>query len=549
MAPANKTCSFPAFGSGKGGGDSNAIILPGKRRNKTKGKSQVHEQLRTKKKLKLIKCQKRKLNKIEEKEKGTSLIEKHRDLGVCPQFGLFKYLRKGIDRNNLLQPVTAERDVISEIPTPLGSSKESFSGFGLGLADGYGATIPAEEVANKTNDSCVREDAQDSFPTTFNCERREINKPMDRVVESPKMHISNASNLADCPPQRGLTAPVVVHVSRKKEVENKRKDLPIVMWEQEIVEAINENSTVIICGKTGCGETTQVPQFLYEAGFGSNQSKSDIIGVTQPRRIAVHTTAERVADDLGLCRGKEVGHQVRLHCWIGDSCSIKFMTDGILLRELQDVYEEQQHKVFSGQRISPENRISPLKLVLMSATLQVDDFISGISIFDNPPPVIEIPTRQYPVTIIFSKQTEIVDYAGQAYKKVLSIHKGLPPGGILVFVTSQREVQYLCRMLRKASKDIVGDSSKINMEKEVSTVSAENDIEENDTSEVSEAFEMHRNSRHNQTDRFSSYDEDHDDLDDIESDFSDDLGTDSDFEGADDVELLNQKTENRNDLS
>lgn len=78
---------------------------------------------------------------------------------------------------------------------------------------------------------------------------------------------------------------------------------------------------------------------------------------------------------------------------------------------------------------------------------------------------------------------------------------------------------------------------------------AENDIEENDTSEVSEAFEMHGNSRHNQTDRFSSYDEDHDDLDDIESDFSDDLGTDSDFEGADDVELLNQKTENRNDLS
>ncbi|KAG5532452.1 hypothetical protein RHGRI_026926 [Rhododendron griersonianum] len=644
---------------GKVGGDSNAIILRGKRRNKTKGKSQVHEQLRTKKNLKLTKCQKRKLNKIaEEKEKALLLsksietLEKYKiqddayslmwssrnlsqvetvrerrrravqlsKVGLAMPHSDQPFKRKaavsfsceiepdsdtiqstkGIDENNFWQPMT----VISEIPTPLGSSKESFSSFGLGAVDGYGATIPAEEVANRTNDSCIREDAQDSFPTTFNSERREINKPMDRGVESPKMHISNASNLADCPPQRGLTAPVVVHVSRKKEVENKRKDLPIVMWEQEIMEAINENSTVIICGKTGCGKTTQVPQFLYEAGFGSDQSRSGIIGVTQPRRIAAYNTAERVADELGLCQGKEVGYQVRHDRRIGDSCSIKFMTDGILLRELQsdvllkkysiiildeaherslntdiligmlsrviklrqDVYEEQQRKVFSGQIISPENRISPLKLVLMSATLRVEDFVSGRGIFDNPPPVIEIPTRQYPVTIIFSKRTEIVDYVGQAYKKVLSIHKGLPPGGILVFVTGQKEVEDLCRMLRKASKEIVENSSEINMEKAVSAVSAENDIEENDMSEVSEAFEMHGNSRYNQTDRFSSYDDNHDELDDIESDFSDDLGTESDLEGADDVELLNQradsdleeaddvellnqKMENRNDLS
>ena len=82
----------------------------------------------------------------------------------------------------------------------------------------------------------------------------------DQADECPEMHISNTTNLADCPPQRVLSAPVVVHVSRPKEIENKRKDLPIVMMEQEIMEAINENITVIICGETGCGKTTQVPQ-------------------------------------------------------------------------------------------------------------------------------------------------------------------------------------------------------------------------------------------------------------------------------------------------
>lgn len=78
-------------------------------------------------------------------------------------------------------------------------------------------------------------------------------------------------------------------------------------------------------------------QFLYEAGFGSNQcsKRCGIIGVTQPRRVAVLATAKRVAFELGLHLGKEVGFQVRHDKKIGDNCSIKFMTDGILLRELK----------------------------------------------------------------------------------------------------------------------------------------------------------------------------------------------------------------------
>lgn len=80
-----------------------------------------------------------------------------------------------------------------------------------------------------------------------------------------------------------------------------------------------------------------IVQFLYEAGFGSSQSsiKRGIIGVTQPRRVAVLATAKRVAYELGFDLGKKVGFQVRYDKQIGESCSIKFMTDGILLREVQ----------------------------------------------------------------------------------------------------------------------------------------------------------------------------------------------------------------------
>ncbi|KAL6517166.1 ATP-dependent RNA helicase DEAH13 [Orobanche hederae] len=121
---------------------------------------------------------------------------------------------------------------------------------------------------------------------------------------------------------RNFRSPTVVHVSRPKEVEEQRQGLLIVMMEQEIMEAINEKLSVIICGETGCGKTTQVPQFLYEAGFGSNNLKDrgGMIGVTQPRRVAVLGTAKRVVFELGVCLGKEVDFQVRHDTRIGENC-------------------------------------------------------------------------------------------------------------------------------------------------------------------------------------------------------------------------------------
>nr|GMD27571.1 ATP-dependent RNA helicase DEAH13 isoform X1 [Ipomoea batatas] len=431
---------------------------------------------------------------------------------------------------------------------------------------------PVRHATDETNEPLMPKYMQNPLSTS-SCHDEEKTGIMVGVDENQK------AKLADCHPPRSFIAPTVVHVSRPTEVENKRKDLPIVMMEQEIMEAINENTCVIICGETGCGKTTQVPQFLYEAGFGSqsDDGRGGIIGVTQPRRVAVLATAKRVAFELGFHIGKEVGFQVRHDRKVGDNCSIKFMTDGILLREVQNdfllrrysviildeaherslntdilvgmlsrvirerqrEYAEQHKKVMSGGIVSCKEKIYPLKLVLMSATLRVEDFVSGGRIFHDPPPVIEVPTRQYPVTTHFSKRTEIVDYVGQAYKKVLSIHKRLPAGGILVFVTGQREVEFLCQKLCKASKEIVEKNCK--EKNEALSVTALKPTEEKDMQEINEAFEVNENSSHEITDRFNSYDEEHGDTYEDESDMSYDSEDDSDLEVSSDGEdLLNQ---------
>lgn len=104
--------------------------------------------------------------------------------------------------------------------------------------------------------------------------------------------------------------------------------------EQEVMEAVYASDVVVLCGETGCGKTTQVPQFLLEAGFGCRDfpERAGLVGVTQPRRVAATSTAVRVAREVGSLVGGVVGHQVRYDRRVGEETRVKFMTDGILLR-------------------------------------------------------------------------------------------------------------------------------------------------------------------------------------------------------------------------
>ncbi|XP_030469626.1 ATP-dependent RNA helicase DEAH13 isoform X1 [Syzygium oleosum] len=613
-----------AFGSVRSD-DCNAIILPKRKRKDRKGMNQKHGKIKSKTVPSPGISQKRKNKKLEEEKqkavllsRSMELLEKYkipdsaysllqssqnigraetmrekrlkvvqfskaglrdplgsRDVGNAPSESerisdsCQSICEQDIGSNGILEPTKVQKRCLDSGCAPFDSSQELVGGKSFDTGKESIEQLPVRQATY--SDTFSGGDMQISSHITRTHDDRENACCSDRAEDTLKSEFDKTSLSQLC----GLvTTPIIVHVSRPKEVEDKRKDLPIVMMEQEIMESINYHSTVIICGETGCGKTTQVPQFLFEVGFGSNQStvRSGIIGVTQPRRVAVLATAKRVAYELGLHLGKEVGFQVRYDKRIGDRCAIKFMTDGILLREVQndfllkrysiivldeaherslntdiligmlsrivqlrqDLFEKQQKMLRSGQCLSPESVIFPLKLVLMSATLRVEDFISGKRLFRDPPPVLEVPTRQYPVTIHFSKRTEILDYIGQAYKKVISINKRLPPGGILVFVTGQREVEHLCRKLRKASRQLIDKTSKGNGVNDLNAVSELGNTEGVNLKEIDEAYQLDTNQVNQQTDRFTSYEEDQFDVSEEESDVSHDSGSDSDWETIDD---------------
>ncbi|XP_073222621.1 pre-mRNA-splicing factor ATP-dependent RNA helicase DEAH10-like [Cicer arietinum] len=124
--------------------------------------------------------------------------------------------------------------------------------------------------------------------------------------------------------------------NRRQNIAQQKKSLPIASVEKRLIEEVRKNDILIIVGETGSGKTTQIPQFLFDAGFCR---EGKVVGITQPRRVAAVTVAKRVADECGVDLGQKVGYSVRFDDSTSNSTRIKYMTDGLLLREaLLDPY-------------------------------------------------------------------------------------------------------------------------------------------------------------------------------------------------------------------
>jgi len=315
-------------------------------------------------------------------------------------------------------------------------------------------------------------------------------EPEKKYVPTKPTVVKTAASLGLRPSSKLDVVREVLEIKRPVELEKSRLDLPVTAMEFEIMDAIRNNDVTIICGETGSGKSTQVPAFLYEAGMSvcpCNSDKSFLIGITQPRRVAAVSTAKRVCYEMGQGNGQSIkssGGKGNLVAYttryesagVGEKTRIQFMTDGILLSEIQNdlllrrysviVLDESHERnlntdVLIGllsvalplrkKAAEEDPNIVPLKLVLMSATLRVEDFTENKKLFPfDPPAVVKVPGRTFPVTIHHSKVTELDDYETIAFRKICKIHRKLPHGGILVFLTGKAEIIRMVRRLRNA---------------------------------------------------------------------------------------------------
>jgi pre-mRNA-splicing factor ATP-dependent RNA helicase DHX38/PRP16 len=258
----------------------------------------------------------------------------------------------------------------------------------------------------------------------------------------------------------------VSEFAMSKTIREQRQYLPIFSVRDDLLQIIRENQVVVVVGETGSGKTTQLTQYLHEDGYTGN----GIVGCTQPRRVAAMSVAKRVSEEMETELGDKVGYAIRFEDVTGPNTVIKYMTDGVLLREtLKDsdlekyrvVVMDEAHErslntdVLFGILKKVVARRRDFKLIVTSATLNAQKF----SAFFGSVPVFSIPGRTFPVDVLYSK-SPCEDYVEGAVKQAMSIHITSPPGDILIFMTGQEEIEAACYALAERMEQLVSSTKK-----------------------------------------------------------------------------------------
>ncbi|GAA5877964.1 hypothetical protein JCM3774_004768 [Rhodotorula dairenensis] len=261
------------------------------------------------------------------------------------------------------------------------------------------------------------------------------------------------------PKQAALQAQIDEAQRRAQSIDDVRKSLPVYAWRQQFLDAVKQYQVLVIEGETGSGKTTQLPQYLYEAGYCADGKK---IGCTQPRRVAAMSVAARVAEEVGCRVGAEVGYSIRFEDCTSDKTKIKYMTDGMLLREFLTepdlagyscmIIDEAHERTLSTDillgLVKDIARFRPdFRLLIASATLNATKF----SDYFDGAPVFRIPGRRYPVDILYTPQPE-ANYLHAAVTTVFQIHTTQPKGDILVFLTGQDEIEAAQESLEETAR-------------------------------------------------------------------------------------------------
>ncbi|KAM7269014.1 hypothetical protein ACFE04_024511 [Oxalis oulophora] len=263
--------------------------------------------------------------------------------------------------------------------------------------------------------------------------------------------------------------------------------LPILQFEDKILETVEKNSVVVVIGETGSGKSTQLSQILHRRGY----TKSGIIGVTQPRRVAAVSVARRVAEELNVPLGDEVGYAIRFEDRTSERTKIKYLTDGVLLREslsnpelndysviiLDEAHERSLNTdVLLGLMKRLVKERTNLKVLITSATLDGEK----VSKFFSDCPVLNVPGKLYPVEILYSKESPksylesslktaigMIQQTCSMYRTVeeyvicltsslftTDIHVREPEGDILIFMTGQDDIEKLVSKLEDRVRNL-----------------------------------------------------------------------------------------------
>ena len=244
-------------------------------------------------------------------------------------------------------------------------------------------------------------------------------------------------------------------------IDDTRKSLPIYTYREQLLAAVAEYQVLIIVGETGSGKTTQIPQYLHEAGYTKGGLK---VGCTQPRRVAAMSVAARVADEMGVKVGNEVGYAIRFEDATSDKTVLKYMTDGMLLREfltepdlggysalmIDEAHERTLHTDILFGLVKDIAKFRPeLRLLISSATMDAQKFAT----FFDDAPIFNIPGRRYPVDIHYTSQPE-ANYLAAAVTTIFQIHISQGKGDILVFLTGQEEIEAAEQNLQETARKL-----------------------------------------------------------------------------------------------
>ncbi|TIB66987.1 hypothetical protein E3P77_01948 [Wallemia ichthyophaga] len=279
--------------------------------------------------------------------------------------------------------------------------------------------------------------------------------------------------------QAQMEASIQEAENRAKSIDQVRKSLPIYDYRGDILQAVQDHPVLIVCAETGSGKTTQLTQYLHEAGYTKNGRK---IGCTQPRRVAAMSVAARVAEEMGSKVGYDVGYSIRFEDMTTDKTMIKYLTDGMLLREFLTepdlasysalIIDEAHERTLSTDilfgLVKDIARYRPdLRLLISSATMDAEKFSEY---FDDAPvfygesaseeiesvtDTAAVPGRRYPIDIHYTPQPE-ANYLHAAVTTVFQIHTTQPRGDILVFLTGQDEIEAAAENIQETAR-VLGD--------------------------------------------------------------------------------------------